>query len=523
MAIFTVTSNAVENVDIMISTSFKAGMALMRDDNGRGVPADSQLLVFKTLEQKAGKFLGFATSDHSAYSNTIIIPDVIGSSYIDNSYNYIRTENNEVAVSKRGLVDNLNEGTPNLYNPSDQNVISRRGLTVYNQPNNIFITDQFKAVLHGDYGLDGLDIVALNPGDLLTFGGGVNAGKLVKVNVNSFGPELYIVGIVEKYVSSTNLLHFRQASFSLNFGNSTLINYDAANILSYPRSGSTWFNLASTSYNMTLFNGPTYSSANGGVMVFDGADDYATSSGFSFTNFTMEMFVNVYQLTGSLAFNRIVQTDTTFLTIVGSPVYGTVNALSLYSAVSGYTYGLDGENATVPANNILLYGTEFKVNRDSGFILPLIGNDTNVTVISYPLNEINSTILVPSSLDSADIISYLWVNCAETTTDKYILINYNGVDIVLLVEIEYRYTPINIHFKNKEGCQQVLTFFKERKDNISVTSEQYNGSGGQPLAGKHQFVDYNVNSKSTFTVASGFVDEENNETFKQLLFFKNQC
>jgi len=89
MAIFTVTSNAVENVDIMISTSFKAGMALMRDDNGRGVPADSQLLVFKTLEQKAGKFLGFATSDHSAYSNTIIIPDVIGSSYIDNSYNYI--------------------------------------------------------------------------------------------------------------------------------------------------------------------------------------------------------------------------------------------------------------------------------------------------------------------------------------------------------------------------------------------------------------------------------------------------
>ena len=336
MAIFTVTSNAVENVDIMISTSFKAGMALMRDDNGRGVPADSQLLVFKTLEQKAGKFLGFATSDHSAYSNTIIIPDVIGSSYIDNSYNYIRTENNEVAVSKRGLVDNLNEAIPNLYNPSDQNVISRRGLAVYNQPNNIFITDQFKPVLHGDYGLDGLDTVALNPGDLLTFGGGVNAGKLVKVNVNSFGPELYIVGIVEKYVSSTNLLHFRQASFSLNFGGNNLINYDAANILSYPRSGSTWFNLASTSYNMTLFNGPTYSSANGGVMVFDGADDYATSSGFSFTNFTMEMFVNVYQLTGALALNRIVQTNSTYLTVIGQSFYGPLNTLSLFDSATGY-------------------------------------------------------------------------------------------------------------------------------------------------------------------------------------------
>ena len=131
MAIFTVTSNAVENVDIMISTSFKAGMALMRDDNGRGVPADSQLLVFKTLEQKVGKFLGFATSDHSAYSNTIIIPDVIGSSYIDNSYNYIRTENNEVAVSKRGLVDNLNEGIPNLYNPNNYTNTHEIQITVW--------------------------------------------------------------------------------------------------------------------------------------------------------------------------------------------------------------------------------------------------------------------------------------------------------------------------------------------------------------------------------------------------------
>jgi hypothetical protein len=289
MAIFTVTSNAVENVDIMISTSFKAGMALMRDDNGRGVPADSQLLVFKTLEQKVGKFLGFATSDHSAYSNTIIIPDVIGSSYIDNSYNYIRTENNEIAVSKRGLVDNLNEGIPNLYNPSDKNVISRRGLAVYNQPNNIFITDQFKPVLHGDYGLDGLDTVALNPGDLLTFGGGVNAGKLVKVNVNSFGPELYIVGIVEKYVPSTNLLHFRQASFSLNFGaNNLTMYYDFSNPASYS-SGTTVYDLSPNGKNGLIQNGPVYTNSElASYFTFDKSDDVietnTSASGFDIYN-----------------------------------------------------------------------------------------------------------------------------------------------------------------------------------------------------------------------------------------------
>lgn len=381
MAIFTVTSNAVENVDIMISTSFKAGMALMRDDNGRGVPADSQLLVFKTLEQKAGKFLGFATSDHSAYSNTIIIPDVIGSSYIDNSYNYIRTENNEVAVSKRGLVDNLNEGTPNLYNPSDKNVISRRGLAVYNQPNNIFITDQFKAVLHGDYGLDGLDTVALNPGDLLTFGGGVNAGKLVKVNVNSFGPELYIVGIVEKYVSSTNLLHFRQASFSLNFGNSTLLNYDAANILSYPRSGSTWFNLASTSYNMTLINGVAYSSAYLGEMVFDGLDDSGSVSGFSVTNFTLEMFVNVYQNTGILAVNRIFEGGSINIALGNGGAFP-LNNIFLYVVASGwnntsYTLTLGQYTHITLVKN----GTSYQIFINGISVYSIILSDTTLSSI----------------------------------------------------------------------------------------------------------------------------------------------
>lgn len=305
MAIFTVTSNAVENVDIMISTSFKAGMALMRDDNGRGVPADSQLLVFKTLEQKVGKFLGFATSDHSAYSNTIIIPDVIGSSYIDNSYNYIRTENNEVVISKRGLVDNLNEGIPNLYNPSDKNVISRRGLAVYNQPNNIFITDQFKPVLHGDYGLDGLDTVALNPGDLLTFGGGVNAGKLVKVNVNSFGPELLIVGIVEKYVSSTNLLHFRQVSFSLNFGaNNLTLYYDFSNPVSYS-SGTTVYDLSPNGKNGLIQNGPVYTnSGSASYFTFDKTNDgietntLASAFGLNNQSFTLVAVCSLDNISG---------------------------------------------------------------------------------------------------------------------------------------------------------------------------------------------------------------------------------
>jgi hypothetical protein len=49
---------------------------------------------------------------------------------------------------------------------------------------------------------------------------------------------------------------------------------DAANSKSYPGSGTTWTDLSGLGNTGTLTNGPTYSSANGGSLVFDGVNDY---------------------------------------------------------------------------------------------------------------------------------------------------------------------------------------------------------------------------------------------------------
>jgi len=49
---------------------------------------------------------------------------------------------------------------------------------------------------------------------------------------------------------------------------------DAANTKSYPGSGTTWTDLGGNGNTGTLTNGPTYSSANGGSIVFDGSNDY---------------------------------------------------------------------------------------------------------------------------------------------------------------------------------------------------------------------------------------------------------
>jgi hypothetical protein len=60
--------------------------------------------------------------------------------------------------------------------------------------------------------------------------------------------------------------------------NGLVLCLDAGNTKSYPGSGTTWTDLTGRGNNGTLTNGPTYSSANGGSLVFDGTNDYVTSS-----------------------------------------------------------------------------------------------------------------------------------------------------------------------------------------------------------------------------------------------------
>jgi hypothetical protein len=140
-----------------------------------------------------------------------------------------------------------------------------------------------------------------------------------------------------------------------------------------------------------------------------------------------------------------------------------------------------------------------------------------ITVISYPDNQIDYEITPPTSLLSNEMVQNLWVDVSEATTDEYIEIVFNGVTTTLLITDECRYTPIDIAFQNKEGALQMFTFFKAKTDSMSTTNEEFETDRGQPLAGNHQYVKYNVQGKSKFKVNSGFVAEALNETFKQML------
>lgn len=226
----------------------------MRDDNGRAIPADNSTLLYKTIQQKAGKHLGFAASDHDVSGVTIVEPDVISASWLDNNKNFQRYENAEVLHSRRFIPEHL-DPPYDISSPTNRSTINKRGIGVYNQPGELYITDQFKPVLHGDFGQDYTAIQTINPGDLLTVGSGINAGKMVKVNVNSIGTDIIVVGVVDKYDTNSGLLSFTNAFYSITFSSSSaVLALDAGNSLSFPNTGTigTVCGTAGESGNFTL-------------------------------------------------------------------------------------------------------------------------------------------------------------------------------------------------------------------------------------------------------------------------------
>ena len=82
-----------------------------------------------------------------------------------------------------------------------------------------------------------------------------------------------------------------------------VVNLDAGNPASYPGSGTTWTDLSGNGNNGTLVNGPTFSSDNGGSIVFDGSNDYANIPiplATSYSTVTIQGFIKWISFNGGM-------------------------------------------------------------------------------------------------------------------------------------------------------------------------------------------------------------------------------
>ena len=297
MAIFPLRNYQVANYDCLKSNLFKAGMVLVRDLNGNAIRADRSSFTIDFLNEQRGRFLGFASGDHDVLNN-IILSDPVGSSYLDSNGRIIDNANSHYGAYKRSIAEFSDENVSRYYNIFDTAISTRRGVGVFNLVGETYITDQFALVLALTFNGDSKTSTTFEPGDLLTFGAGVNAGKLVKVDQSGNGPSVLVVAVVEKYDSGTGLLTFRhilsEYNNTTNYATSGLyLNLDASSNVSYPGSGTIWYDLSGNSLNGSMNNGTTWSSLYNGIMRLDSTDDQiviADNPLFDFSgDFTIEI------------------------------------------------------------------------------------------------------------------------------------------------------------------------------------------------------------------------------------------
>lgn len=121
--------------------------------------------------------------------------------------------------------------------------------------------------------------------------------------------------------------------------NGLVLHLDAANVKSYPGSGTTWYDLSGNGNHGTLVNGPTFDSANKGCLSFDGTNDYVVGniSSYSSAEYTSTTWVflntvapeqHLTNLKGSVQF--YVKAGTLGSASFGNLTGGIINATTWY-------------------------------------------------------------------------------------------------------------------------------------------------------------------------------------------------
>lgn len=222
-----------------------------------------------------------------------------------------------------------------------------------------------------------------------------------------------------------------------------VLNLDAGNASSYSGSGVNWFDISGNSNNGTLTNGPTFNSANGGSIVFDGTNDYianiGTTSSFSFiqnTALTTLSFWIKFNSTSNLEYitgNTPTSAEKGFflgkntngslqITVINGS--GSANDLINYtSPISlindtnwhNYTITID---KTINTNTIYKDGFIFSSGAGTGAWTLSSGNSTRTLV----LGNINNYFF---NFFNGNIANYLIYNSALTAPE--VLQNFNAL------------------------------------------------------------------------------------------------
>ncbi len=194
------------------------------------------------------------------------------------------------------------------------------------------------------------------------------------------------------------------------------LNVDAAQLRSYPGSGTTWTDLSGNGFNVTLNNGPVFSSAFGGYFDFAGVDD---SAGTSLTNTPNNSTMTLW-----FRWNGV--NDTGVLSYLGA---AGANGMGLYQSNNTINVLYGGITATAVSPSITLTANTFMELAITRTTTTTTLYRNGVVIASTTSTPNSSTtalsFLVFATSNHGDIAMSRFYNRALSTTE--LLNNFNAV------------------------------------------------------------------------------------------------
>lgn len=187
-------------------------------------------------------------------------------------------------------------------------------------------------------------------------------------------------------------------------------------------------------------------------------------------------------------------------------------------ATNGYAYGYEGKNFS-PDKRLLTDSEESDAEQQSFIQIPVLLSEVGTTKVRVVAgaSTLFSDALLPTT-DSDKIISVINIKAKDADEKELIVVNVNGTEEhCIFLRDESKHNHVDVQYLNRYGHLRTLTFFKERTDSFESSGETYERRYGQPIDGVHQFVDFNKNGQSTFSLSTGYLEESVNTEIKEFL------
>ena len=180
-------------------------------------------------------------------------------------------------------------------------------------------------------------------------------------------------------------------------------------------------------------------------------------------------------------------------------------------ALNGYNYFEEGN--TSPTTSTFISNRVVFALADNTYSVPFYsGNGGQVSFIKDG-NVLNTFNLTASDESEEQIVQ---VSVGDIDT-----ISITGEpDIKVITISECRYQPYKITFINKFGVLQDMYFFKKAVEAMTTKRETYKGTtinNGTYSISDHTKRDFNIQANETIKLSSGYLNEEYNEVFKQMM------